>query len=123
MKEEFNVALINRRLEQLESELQEIKESQKDGFKEIKKEHKEFQEKVENKFEKLNEQVDEVASFNDRIEIMFSNFLESQRELKEDVSKIAEKVDKEQGWRGIIIDILKLAAVIISFIATGKWLL
>lgn len=123
MKEEFNVALINRRLEQLESELQEIKESQKDGFKEIKKEHKEFQDKVETKFEKLNEQVDEVASFNDRIEIMFSNFLESQRELKEDVSKIAEKVDKEQGWRGIIIDILKLAAVIISFIATGKWLL
>jgi predicted nuclease with TOPRIM domain len=123
MREEFNVALINQRLEQLETELHEIKESQKEGFKEIKKEHKEFQQKVETKFEKLNEQVDEVASFNDRIEIMFSNFLESQRELKEDVSKIAEKVDKEQGWRGIIIDILKLAAVIISFIATGKWLL
>jgi chromosome segregation ATPase len=114
-----NIGVLTERLKSVEREIIELK-----------REHREHRDKIDEKFEKVNIKIDDVeddigqmSTFNEKLDVMFQHLLKSHDEMKADIGKIADKVEKEQGWRGIMIDVLKLAAVIITFVATGKWFL
>lgn len=114
MNDRDSLSVLRERLRTLEKEIEERK-----------LEYRELRVKMEKKFEKLEEDVGNIFMFNDRIKIMFENFLESHKEVKKDIKIIAEKVEKDQSWRGIlwdlIKDVIKFALIILVFLATGKF--
>lgn len=54
---------------------------------------------------------------------MKENFKETSDEIKKDVKAMSAKNDKDNGWRAIIIDLIKVILMILGFIAGGKIIL
>ena len=116
---ENSLGVVYEKLRTVERELKELKKDQQRDRAKIDDRFN----KVDERFEKFGEEMEELTNFNSKIEVMFSNLLESHGDLKNDIAEIGKKVDKESGMRGFIVDIVKLLALLVSFIATGKWLL
>lgn len=54
---------------------------------------------------------------------MKQNSKESTERIEKKLEALGAKTDKESGWRGIIIDLIKIILLILGFIATGKFIL
>ena len=97
-------------------------ETLEDKLKELKNEVKQQDRDNVKKFDEINDRVDDLSSSITRIEVMFTNIVTSQSEMKDDIKSIASSDGKDSGWRALITDILKAVILIAGFFATGKWL-
>lgn len=113
-------AVLQLRIETLEREIKDIKSEIKEQAKDNKK-----------GFTEINDRVDELATITSEVKIMFANLTQShkdlktdieknQQEMKEDIKIIAASAGKDQGWRALVTDIIKLLIMLGTFIATGK---
>lgn len=109
MAESVGYAILQLRIETLEREVKEIKKELKtqakdngDGFKEV------------------NDRVDALASSQGRVEIMFANLIETTKEMKEDIKEIAASAGKDQDWRDVLKDIIKVVLIIAAYIGGSK---
>jgi len=90
---------------------------------EIKQEQKEFEAEVKKEFDKVKSDIDTLKTSNQELRILFENSVKSQIETKESVKTIAEKIEKDRGWKGVAWEVVKLVALLIAFLATGKVML
>jgi septal ring factor EnvC (AmiA/AmiB activator) len=104
-------AVLQLRIETLEREIKDIKSEIKEQAKDNAK-----------GFTEINDRVDELATITTEIKVMFANLTQSNKEMKEDIKAIAASAGKDQGWRALITDIIKLLIMLGTFIATGKML-
>ncbi|POD46297.1 hypothetical protein BKM15_26000 [Pseudomonas syringae pv. syringae] len=109
MAEPVGYAVLSLRVETLEQEV-----------KDLKKELKEHAKENTEDFIEVNDRVDDLATVTGRVEIMFANLTQTTKEMKADIKEIAASAGKDQGWRALITDIVKLIILIIVFVATGK---
>lgn len=102
-------AVLQLRIETLEREVKDIKSEIKEQARDNKK-----------GFTEINDRVDELATITTEIKVMFANLTQSNTEMKEDIKTIAASAGKDQGWRALVTDIIKLLIMLGTFIATGK---
>src|SRR4051812_39115998 len=112
MGEAVGYAVLQLRIETLEREIKDIKNEMKEQSKDNIKE-----------FNDLNDRVDDLATSQGRVEIMFTHVTQRLDKMDKSIETIAESAGKDQGWRALITDIIKLVILIISFIITGKLIL
>jgi len=87
---------------------------------EIKQEQKEFETEVKKEIDKVKGDIDNLKTSSQELRILFENSVKSQIEMKESVKTIADKIEKDKGWRNIAWEVIKLVTLLIAFIATGK---
>lgn len=86
----------------------------------LKTEIREFKKEVEEDLEESNKKITRLATSQGRIEIMFANLSDKMEEIGLSVKTVAEAAGKDQGWRALITDIVKVVLLIIGFFTTGK---
>ncbi|PAF19764.1 hypothetical protein [Terribacillus saccharophilus] len=107
---------------ELNAELVEHKlNSQQREIESLKTELRDFKKEVEDDLEESNKKITKLATSQGRIEIMFSNLSEKMEEIGLSVNRVAEAAGKDQGWRALITDIVKVILLILGFFATGKF--
>jgi predicted nuclease with TOPRIM domain len=107
---ELNAELVKHKLESQQKEINELK----DGLKELKKDTAED-------LEVANTKINKLATQNGRIELMLSNVTEKIENMGKSIDKVAESAGKDQGWRALMTDIVKVVLLILGFFATGKF--
>lgn len=107
---------------ELNAELVEHKlNSQQREIESLKTELRDFKKEVEDDLEESNKKITKLATSQGRIELMFSNLSEKMEEIGLSVKTVAEAAGKDQGWRALITDIVKVILLILGFFATGKF--
>lgn len=124
-------AVLSLRVETLEQQLKEVKEELKVQSKDNAK-----------GFTDINDRVDALTNFTTEVKIMLANFSENQKEmketsaesqkemkktladtvmdLKEDIKNIATSAGKDQSWRALLTDLIRVFIVIAGVIGGGK---
>jgi uncharacterized membrane-anchored protein YhcB (DUF1043 family) len=100
---EINAELVEHRLK-----------TQQEKIEKLEIELRDFKKDTEEDFAETNEKVNKLATSQGRIELMLSN-------VSEKIDKIAESAGKDQGWRALVTDIVKVVLLILGFFATGKF--
>lgn len=106
---ELNAELVEHRLRTQQKQIDKLHD-----------ELKEFKRETEKDLEESNEKITKLATSQGRIEIMFSNLSDKMEEIGLSVKTVAEAAGKDQGWRALITDIVKVILLIIGFFTTGK---
>jgi predicted transcriptional regulator len=92
------------------------------GMIELRKDLKEHMKDNEEDFENLGKKLEDVATVQGRVEMMFTNLVETNKRMDKRIEDIAAAAGKDQGWRALIIDIIKAVVLILGFFATGKFI-
>ena len=103
--------ILDLRLKQAEKEIEDLKRELKELSRDNVKE-----------FVEVHERIDKLHEFTIEVKMMLANFTTSQSEMKTDIKTIAASAGKDQGWRALLTDIIKIAGIILGFILGGKWL-
>ena len=90
-------------IEQLRAELKQLSRDNSKGFIEV------------------NDRIDKLQEFTIEVKMMMANYTSSQTEMKDNIKTIAASAGKDQGWRALVTDIIKISGIILGFILGGKW--
>ncbi|MGE7880168.1 hypothetical protein [Peribacillus muralis] len=126
-------SILDLRVKTLEEELKEVKKELKIQARDNAK-----------GFTDINDRVDILTNFTTEVKIMLSNFSQNQKEMKEasaenqkeikktlsetvtelknDIKDIASLAGKDQGWRALISEIIKVVLTVASIIGGSKLL-
>lgn len=110
--------LLELKIQNLEDKLKDIKKEIKDNNKDVVVKFNDH----DKKFDELHDRVDDLEKTIGRIEYMFDSMTKNHTEMKTDIKTIAASAGKDQGWRALLTDIIKIAGIILTFILTGKWI-
>ncbi|MBW3113017.1 hypothetical protein KYJ26_14300 [Bacillus sp. MCCB 382] len=104
------VAVLMEKVSNLEREMRDVKQELRDHVRENDIEH-----------DKMNDDIVDVATSIGRVEIMFTHIKDTQSDMKQEISKIAASAGRDQGWRALITDLIKIILLICGFVASGKF--
>lgn len=115
--------VLDLRVSETEKDIREIRNDLRDHINKNDEEHKEMRANIAESTLSVREIKLMITQMATNSEEMKKTFKETSDEIKSDVKKLGDASDKEKGWRGIIVDILKIILLLIGFIATGKFVL
>ncbi|KAA0956622.1 hypothetical protein FQ085_11550 [Planococcus sp. ANT_H30] len=116
-------AVLDLRISETEKDVKELAKDFKEHIRKNDDEHKEMRQNIAESSLSVREIKLMQAHSVSIIEKMEKSYEKNSKEIKEELKSLHVRSDKETGWRAIIIDILKVMALIIGFIATGKFIL
>lgn len=114
-------AVLDLRMSEAEKDLKELSKEFKDHTRKNDDEHKEIRHNITEMSLSVREIKIMQANSLSIMEKMERSFDTHSADMKQEIKSLNNKSDKETGWRAIIIDLLKVMALIIGFIATGKF--
>ncbi|MGH2319407.1 hypothetical protein ACRC6Q_16830 [Planococcus sp. SE5232] len=113
-------AVLDLRVSELEKDVKDISQDFKAHVKQNDMDHKEMRAGITEGALSLRESKLMFSQISSNIDDLKKTLEKNDKDIREDLKSLNSKHDKEKGWRAIIIDILKVMAMIIGFIATGK---
>lgn len=71
--------------------------------------------------DKMNNDIVSAANSIGRVEIMFAHLKTTTEGMDKKIDDIAKSAGKDQGWRALITDLIKIILLITGFVASGKF--
>lgn len=104
------VAVLVEKVSNLEREMREVRKELREHVRENDAEH-----------DKMSDDIVEVATSIGRVEIMFSHLKMTTEGMDKKIDEIAKSAGRDQGWRALITDLIKIILLICGFVASGKF--
>lgn len=105
-----SVAVLVEKVRVLEREMGHVKKELREHIRDNDTEH-----------DKLNADIVSAASSIGRVELMFAHLKDTTEGMDKKIDDIAKSAGKDQGWRALITDLLKIILLIGGFVASGKF--
>lgn len=115
--------IIDLRVSEVEKDVKEVTRDLREHIRKNDDEHKEMRQNIAESTLSVREIKLMITQMTTNNDDMKKNFKEISDEIKTDIKMLSAENKKEKGWRGIIMDILKIIILLIGFIATGKFVL
>lgn len=113
-------AVLDLRVSELEKDMKDIEKDFKAHVQQNDLDHKEMRAGITEGALSLRESKLMFTQISTNIDDLKKSLEKNNESVRGELKTLNEKHDKEKGWRAIIIDILKVMAMLIGFIATGK---
>jgi hypothetical protein len=115
------IQVIEERVKNLEKAFEDFRVTHRESKKVIHDKIAILEKTTNDKHDELDTKVDNLATAHGRVEIMFSNLVETITELKKDVRGLADDAKKDKGWREVLLDVIKAIVYIGGVVAAMKW--
>lgn len=115
--------ILDLRVSEVEKDVKSVTSDLREHIRKNDDEHKEMRANIAESTLSVREIKLMITQMAGNSEEMKRSFKETSNEIKDEVKALRADSNKEKGWRGIIVDILKVIILLIGFIATGKFIL
>ena len=105
-----SVAVLVEKVSNLEREMRDVKKELRDHVRENDVDH-----------DKMNEDIVAASTSIGRVEIMFAHLKTTTEGMDKKIDDIAKSAGRDQGWRALITDLIKIILLISGFVASGKF--